>query len=110
MSLWVPNNYWVVLANIYETISSPHVRPFRPEFTFSLNTALERVCVLEGHLAALSGDDTDVSGDPVSGLHLHQVSYHQVVSNNLHLLPFTDYQGLLAVEEFANNERDPHLR
>lgn len=50
------------------------------------------------HLAAVGGDDTEVSRNPVSSFHLHQVSCHNLLGIDLHLLPLTDYQGLLGTE------------
>ena len=57
------------------------------------------------HLAAVGGDDAEVSGDPVSSLHLHQVSCHHLLSVDLHLLSLTDNQGLLGTERRREGER-----
>lgn len=50
------------------------------------------------HLAAMRRDDTEVSRDPVSSFHLHQVSCHHLFGIDLHLLSLTDHQGLLGTE------------
>lgn len=47
------------------------------------------------HLAAVSRNHPDVSGDPVSTLYFNQISGHHFFSVNLHLLTLTDHQGLL---------------
>lgn len=47
------------------------------------------------HLTAMRGDDTKISWDPVSALHLHQVSCHNLLSIDLHLLALPNHQGLL---------------
>lgn len=56
------------------------------------------VSVPEAHLAAVGGDDTEVSGDPVSSFHLHQVSCHHLLGIDLHLFSLTDHQCLLGTE------------
>lgn len=53
------------------------------------------VSLFVAHLAAMGGDDAEVSRDPVSSLNLHQVSCHHLLSIDLHLLPLTDHKGLL---------------
>ena len=55
-----------------------------------------RVC--DWYLAAMSRDDSEVSRDPVSSLHLHQVSCHHLLSVDRHLLALTDHQRLLQGE------------
>lgn len=60
--------------------------------------SLSVICVSVAHLAAMGGDDTEVSRDPVSSFHLHQVSCHHLLSVDLHLLSFTDHQCLLGAE------------
>lgn len=54
-------------------------------------------CVLISaeNLAAMRGDDAEVSWDPVSSFHLHQVSCHHLLSIDLHLFSLSDYKGLL---------------
>ena len=49
----------------------------------------------EYHLAAVSRDDPQVSGDPVSTLHLHQISNHHFLGIDVLLLAIADDQGLL---------------
>lgn len=55
--------------------------------------------VCRRHLAAVRGDDAEVSGDPVSSLHLHQVSCHHLLGVDLHLLPLADNKSLLKRKE-----------
>lgn len=51
---------------------------------------------MEGaHLAAVGGDDSQISGDPVTTLHLHQITDHHVLSVDVFFLTVTDDQGLL---------------
>lgn len=47
------------------------------------------------HLAAMWGDDAEVSRDPVSSFHLHQISCNHLLSVDLHLFSLADHQGLL---------------
>jgi len=58
------------------------------------------------HLAAVGGDDAEVSGDPVSSFDLHQVSGHHLLRIDLHLLSLTDHQGLLGTEKERERERE----
>lgn len=51
------------------------------------------MCVF--YLAALSGDDTNVSRDSVSSFDLNQIPHHELVSIDLVLLAITDHHGLL---------------
>lgn len=51
--------------------------------------------VFAENLAAMRGDDAEVSWDPVSSFHLHQVSCHHLLSIDLHLFSLSDNQGLL---------------
>lgn len=51
------------------------------------------------HLAAVSRDDSQVSGDPVATLHLHQVSGHHFLGVDALLLALADDQGLLWPKE-----------
>lgn len=51
------------------------------------------------YLAAMRGDDAEVSGDPVSSFHLHQVSCHHLLGVDLHLLPLADNKSLLKSRE-----------
>lgn len=57
----------------------------------------EEACLL--YLAAVRGDDAEVSGDPVSSLHLHQVSCHHLLRVDLHLLSLADNESLLQRKE-----------
>ena len=47
------------------------------------------------HLAAMSGDNTQVSRDSVSTFHFNQISSHHLLSIDAHLLAITYNQGLL---------------
>lgn len=50
------------------------------------------------HLAAVSRDDPEVSGDPVAALHLHQVTHHHLLCVDALLLAIADHKGLLCSE------------
>lgn len=47
------------------------------------------------HLATVGRDDPEVSGDTVSTLHFYQVSHHDFLRIDLHLLSLSDDQSLL---------------
>lgn len=50
-------------------------------------------------LAALSGDDANVSRNSVSSFDLHQVPHHQLVGIDLVFLAVSDHHGLLVLNE-----------
>lgn len=55
---------------------------------------------MEGaHLAAVGGDDPQVSRDPVAAFHLHEISDHHVLSVDVLLLAVADNQRLLKGDE-----------
>ena len=47
------------------------------------------------YLAAVGRDDSQIGGNPVAALHLHQVTDHHLLGVDAHLLSVTDDQGLL---------------
>ena len=50
------------------------------------------------HLAAVGGDDSQISRDPVSTFNLHQITNHHLFGIDVLLLAITDDQGLLQDE------------
>lgn len=49
----------------------------------------------DAHLAAVGGDDPQISGDPVAAFHLHEIPDHHVLSVEVLLLAVADNQSLL---------------
>lgn len=47
------------------------------------------------YLEAVSGDDAQISGDPVAKLHLHNVTHHQLLSLHAVLLTASKHNGKL---------------
>lgn len=69
------------------------------------------VCVITGaHLAAVRGNDAKVSRDPVSTFYLHQISCHNLLGIDLHLLSLADHQGLLGTREGERKQRKQNRR
>lgn len=50
------------------------------------------------YLAAMGGCYSEVSRNSIASFHLYEISSHDLLGVNLHLLSFTDHQRLLCVE------------
>ncbi len=58
----------------------------------------KKTLLKDTHLAAVGGDDSQISGDPVSTFHLHQITDHHLLGVEVLLLAVADDQGLLRDE------------
>lgn len=76
-------------------------------YSFSVSPRWKKTTCTEGtHLAAVGGDDSQISGDPVATFNLHQISDHHLFSVDALLLAITEDQGLLQDETRHRQERE----
>lgn len=68
-------------------------------YSFSVSPRWRKTTCIKGtHLAAVGGDDSQISGDPVATFNLHQITNHHLLRIDVLLLAVTDDQGLLQDE------------